>query len=407
MTAVYRRNDSAPFRMRLGVIGHVPHWTDRNGRPMAFEAYIREMRIWAELFANVQICSPRGDGQPRGNIAPYCCDNICWHPVDYTVLPGKALKRAIQLPGMALAVRRAILETDFILLRSPGHFSLVGAAFVRALKRRSITKWAGENGAYQGEKMIIRIDRILQSKPNLNHQLLVYGPAKLPHHISFIPALMSDQELERAQVLSSGKQWTPPWQILSVGRLVPEKGFDLALRGLSEFTRARPNVPWKFTLIGDGPAKSDLEALALQAGIADRVTFAGPLPYHNVQEFYAAAHVVIMPGVKEGWPKVIAEAWAHGAIPVAAHGGIVPYIIRDESCGAIFEPNPSSLGRALVTLLSQSVLMQSIASHVHCHCRELSLTEFKRKLKQVLLQRCALKQNVELGLRDHIVSGIS
>lgn len=379
--------------MRLGVIGHVPHWTGASGEPLAYEPYVREMRIWADLFSEIHICSPKGDGPVQGNVASYDRANIRWHPVSYTLAPGRsgAIRRLFQLPGMTLAVLRTLRASEFVHLRSPGHFALVGAVLTRVMGRASITKWAGENASYQGERLTALIHRKIECARSRRNSVLVYGPAKYSHQISFIPALMTEQELAEARRLSSPKDWYAPWLILSVGRMVPEKGFDLALQGLAKLKQNRSDLNWRYVLVGDGQCRQNLLAQAKELGIADRVVFTGALSFGQVQERYAAAHLVIMPGVKEGWPKVIAEAWAHGAIPVAARGGIVPHILRDGNAGVIFEPNPPALAQALASLLANPALMQAMAAGTYRYCEELSLTQFKRRLEQVLIEKCGLK----------------
>jgi glycosyltransferase involved in cell wall biosynthesis len=377
--------------MRLGVIGHVPHWTGLGGAPVAFEPYVREMRIWADLFREVEICSPAGDGEARGNLAPYLRENFEWRRVRYTILPHKPLQRLVRLPGLARAARRTILGCDFILLRSPGHFGLVGTVMVRSMRRASLTKWACENAPFEGERFVMRLERRLTSVPNPRNPVLVYGPAKLPHQISFIPALMSSEELAHSRHISSEKAWAPPWQIVSVGRQVPEKGFDLALRGLAELRRSHPELDWHFTLIGDGYARKSMEALSAECGLGGRVTFPGALTFQEVQHHYARAHVVIMPGVKEGWPKVIAEAWAHGAVPVAALGGIVSSIIPDGTAGVVFQPTPAALASALHGLLADPERATALAQGIYSHADDLSLDRFRDRLVQVLVERCCLK----------------
>jgi glycosyltransferase involved in cell wall biosynthesis len=266
----------------------------------------------------------------------------------------------------------------------------VGNALVRTLGKPSLTKWAGENGAYEGERLTARIHRKIECTPSRRNPVLVYGPAKYSHQISFIPALMNDEELAKARLLSSPKNWSAPWIIMSVGRMVPEKGFDLALQGLAKLKQTRTDLNWRYVLVGDGQCRQNLVTQATELGIADRVVFTGALSFGRVREHYAAAHLVIMPGVKEGWPKVIAEAWAHGAIPVAARGGIVPHILRDEDAGVIFEPNPKALAETLANLLGSPERMKTVAKDIYKYCDELSLTQFKLRLEQVLVKRCGL-----------------
>jgi glycosyltransferase involved in cell wall biosynthesis len=350
------------------------------------------MRIWAELFSEVHIYSPDGGGPPRGNTASYGCPNIQWHPLPFTFAQGWLAtgKRLAYMPRISLAIYRAIRKNTFILLRSPGYFGFVGAAVVRLLGRRSITKWAGENGPFEGEGWITKLDRWLQSIPNKKNPVLVYGPTRRSHQISFIPALMTDEEIADARQ-GSQKTVAPPWEILSVGRMVSEKGFDLAIRGLAELNRIHPEVDWRYTLIGDGVARKSLEELALASPVAKRIRFAGALPFDEVKRYYAKSHLVIMPGVKEGWPKVIAEAWVHGAVPVAAVGGIVPHIIPSDEAGITFHPDIASLAGVIADFLADPNRVKKVAENIHNCGKDLSLASFQRKLEGVLVEHCGLK----------------
>lgn len=377
------------FARRLGVVTHVPHW-QVNGSLLAYEPYVREMDVWSELFEHVVICAPRGEGPPQGNLAAYGGTNVAWRPVDYSMgWTGRArLHRLTQLPAMAWTLDRLIRDTDIVLLRSPGHPALVARPLVRAHRRTSITKWAGYFGAFEGERLPSRVERRLAARDRW--PVLVYGPSSHAHLVSFSPALMTREELDRAAQLGRGRTWSPPWRMLSVGRLLPVKGFDLALAGLARLRAERPELDWRYTLVGDGPAAADLRGMAEQSGISDRVTFTGALPFESVQEHYGAAHLVIMPGVKEGWPKPVAEAWAHGAVPVAAAAGIVPWIIAEGGVGATFDPEPQALAGALAGLITQPDRLARDAERGYAAVQQLSLEQFAANLERVLVERCGL-----------------
>jgi len=175
-----------------------------------------------------------------------------------------------------------------------------------------------------------------------------------------------------------------------VGRLEPEKGFDLAIRGLGEFRRLRPALDWKCTLIGDGLVANELRELATNCGIADRALFTGALPFAEVRKHYAEAHAAIMPGVVEGWPKIIAEAWAHGVIPVAASAGLVPWILQEEDAGVQFHPTPVGLANALAELLDDPERIKSRFGKLMPRAEALSLDSFKTRLERVLIDHCGL-----------------
>jgi len=385
-------NTQAPFQLKLGVIGAPPHWPGPDGTLRAFEPYVREMRVWADLFAEVVICAHAGEGAMKGNLAPYGRENIEIRQVRYTTDHGfsGARRRLVQLPSLTLSARRTISDTDFALLRSPSHFGLVGIALVRLMGKGSITKWAGGYGAFRGERIPTRVNRWLESLIGKNHVTLVYGEAHRPHHVSFIPALMTSDEIAAGRRAGETRRWEPPWQILCVGRLELVKNFDLVLRALGDLARTSPALPWRFTMIGGGREEQHLRALARECAIADRVTFTGPLQFAEVQKHYGAAHVVIMPGVQEGWPKVIAEAWAHGALPLGARGGIVPWILRDPGSGAVFDATPASLAGALGTLLADPARLASMSQGLYGRAGEMSLDQFRLRLERVLTERCGL-----------------
>lgn len=385
-------NESPRFNKRLGVVTHVPHWTGPDGAAWAYEPYVREMRVWADLFAHVEICAPVGEGEMRGNQAPYNRENIVWRQVSYCWSDGlrSQLTRLWQLPGLALNVNRVIRRSDLVHPRSPGHPALLGNLQARLMRKPSITKWAGFFGAYEGERLPSRVDRWLLSFSGARHPVLVYGPSARSHLLSFLPALMSNEELAESQQLSSRRLAGPPWRLLSVGRLEPEKGFALAIRGLGEVRRRRPELDWTYTLIGDGPDEDRLRALATESKIADRMLFTGARPFAEVREHYAEAHVAIMPGVVEGWPKIIAEAWAHGAIPLAAAAGLVPWILEEEDAGVQFQPSPAGLADALVALLDDPARIKRVSANLMPHAEGLSLDSFKTRLERVLIDHCGM-----------------
>jgi glycosyltransferase involved in cell wall biosynthesis len=390
-------NANATFGVTLAVVGHVPHWTGPDGQPWAYEPYVREARIWADLFESLEICSPVGEGPMRKNLAPYERHNIHWRPIPYTLAYGTqaAARRLLQLPWVLLAARRAISDCGFVHLRSPSHFGLVGAGLVRLMRRASLTKWAGENGPYAGERLPSRVERLFQGIPSDRNPVLVYGPAKKPHQVSFMPALMSREELEAARRLSAERRFEVPWRILAVGRLEPVKNMHLALDAVAELNRRRPELSWLFTLVGDGSARRDLEVRAAAAGLTERVRFTGSLPFREVQRHYAETHVVIMPGTMEGWPKVIAEAWAHGAVPVASSAGLVPWLLRDERAGRPVAPTPGAMSAALEELLLNPAALETLSRGLHLFAEELSLEMFGERLTEVLVTRCGLKARGE------------
>ena len=208
---------------------------------------------------------------------------------------------------------------------------------------------------------------------------------------------MVAEELQAAREMSRDRTWSEPWNILSVGRMEEVKGFDLAIGGLARLKADHPAIQWKYSLIGEGPIRTRLQSMAEQLGIGDRVEFLGARPFDEVQKYYGHSHVVIMPGTKEGWPKVVAEAWAHGAIPVAAARGLVPSILSESSSGVTFEPDAESLSSRLAELLASPERMQTMSGSLYARAQEVSLDQFKRRLQSILAEQFHLDAQPENG----------
>lgn len=135
-----------------------------------------------------------------------------------------------------------------------------------------------------------------------------------------------------------------------VGRLSSEKGLATLLRALAELLRR--GVRWRAVLVGDGPERGALEALAARLGIAERVTFAGEVPHDAIPGHLQAFDVFALPSTWEGFGVAAAEAAAM-ELPVVASGihGI-PDVVAHGETGLLVEPaRPLALADALEGLL--------------------------------------------------------
>ncbi len=140
-----------------------------------------------------------------------------------------------------------------------------------------------------------------------------------------------------------------PLRLLAVGRLVEKKGFAVLLDAL-----ARLRAPAHLRIVGDGPLRAELERSIAARALGDRVTLTGPVTHHALPGTYAAAHVVVVPSVKDaagdrdGLPNVVLEAMASGRPVVASDIAAIPSAVRDGHTGVLVPPSdPAALARAL------------------------------------------------------------
>ncbi len=115
------------------------------------------------------------------------------------------------------------------------------------------------------------------------------------------------------------RQFAPPLRVVFVGRLVPYKGADMLLDASSALLRAGRMT---LDIVGDGPERAVLQALAQQAGSPQGVQFHGWVDHRQVRQLLLGAHVLGFPSIREFGGAVVLEAMAMGVVPlVVAYGG--------------------------------------------------------------------------------------
>ncbi|HJU74700.1 MAG TPA: glycosyltransferase family 4 protein [Gemmatimonadaceae bacterium] len=129
---------------------------------------------------------------------------------------------------------------------------------------------------------------------------------------------------------------------VTVARLVPHKGHDVALRAIAAVLREFPAL--RYLIVGDGPNEDVLRRLAADLGIADKVAFVGALPDADVAEAYATSNLYIglsrLHGVEvEGFGISFIEAGASGIPVIAGDSGGVRSAVRDGETGIVVPPN--------------------------------------------------------------------
>lgn len=137
--------------------------------------------------------------------------------------------------------------------------------------------------------------------------------------------------------------------VLYVGRLVAEKGLRELVEAMRMLRVARPRA--RLVMVGDGPLKAELAALAADPALA--LQLAGAQPAARVAEWMAAADLVTLPSWSEGHPNVLVEALACGRPVVSCPVGGVPEVVEDAS-GLLVPPrDAAALAVALAAVLTR------------------------------------------------------
>ena len=171
--------------------------------------------------------------------------------------------------------------------------------------------------------------------------------------IRFVPARAND--LRRALHLDG-------FTIGYVGRLVPEKGVVSLLQALS-----RLNGDWQGLIVGRGPQKPELEMMARQLGIADRLCWVDTVAHQDMPRYYNAMDTLVLPSLtaprwKEQFGRVLAEAMACEVPVVGSDSGSIPEVIGDS--GFVYpEGDSTALAQHLSRLQDNAILRRTLGQH--------------------------------------------
>ena len=143
----------------------------------------------------------------------------------------------------------------------------------------------------------------------------------------------------------------------TAGRLSPVKAHDCLLRAAKLILREERHA--KFLIVGDGPLRGELIALAEQLGVRHECLFPGARA--DVYDLIAAMDVFVLPSLAEGIPMALLEAMALGRPVVATAVGGVPEIVTHRSNGLLIDPgDEAALATACLDLAVDRTRAQAI-----------------------------------------------
>jgi glycosyltransferase involved in cell wall biosynthesis len=321
--------------MKLLIISGFPHHL-AGGRVHGWEPAVREIDSLSGLFDEVRHVAPLYPGPAPAIFAPYSSPKVTLVPITPSG-GGSWAKLGIlwRSPEYLKTCLREFRRADAVHLRCPANVSLEALLLMAFLKKPRL-RWAKYGGNWRPEghePIFYRLQRRLLERGILGGAVTVNGewPQQPAHVFSFHNPCLTKAELRRANLLTRHKRLEEPLRLLFAGQLRATKGADRALRILGGLRKRGWDA--RLNLAGDGPQAAELRELAARLGLTEYATFHGWLSVGSLQELFRTAHFLLLPTSTEGWPKVIGEAMAFGAVPLAGAVSCIPQILGAAEAG--------------------------------------------------------------------------
>jgi len=157
-----------------------------------------------------------------------------------------------------------------------------------------------------------------------------------------------------------------PTELLSVGRLIPKKGFHILIGACEILKRKGYYLPC--LIVGNGPELPHLQAAVRKAGLENRVIFLGSKGYDDYLSLLKPHRILVQPSViaesgdHDGIPSVILDGMARGLIVIGTRIGGIPEVIHNEKNGFLVPANdPKALAECIEKVLATREIHQQIS----------------------------------------------
>jgi glycosyltransferase involved in cell wall biosynthesis len=174
--------------------------------------------------------------------------------------------------------------------------------------------------------------------------------------------------------MRDGSEPSDPVVILSVGRAVAKKGYDVLLAALAKLP---PELSWRFVHVGGGELLKPLKEKAIALGIEARIKWLGSLAQEDVLARYRGADLFALAcriaddGDRDGLPNVLVEASSQGLPCISTRVSGVTELLEDGVTGLVVEPDdPDALATALARAISDPALRTRLGVAAEALVRE-------------------------------------
>ena len=369
----------------LLVISHTKHYVDSDGIVSGWSSTVKELDELATIFTKIIHVASLHSGKPPNGLSTYKSNRV-----EFVSIPpygGQSILKKLSIiyyaPIIIWKVFRQLRHASYFQFRAP---TAMGVYLIPLLTffstKAGWIKYAG-NWVAESPPLSYAFQRLflIQFQKRL---VTINGkwPNQPKHCISFENPCLMESEVGEAEHFVGAKEFKPPFRICFIGRLESAKGVGSVIEAFRNFEGT--NCIESIQFVGDGPERVHFENLAKEISV--KCHFHGFLSRDRTIQVLQESHFLLFPSLSEGFPKVIAEAWNFGCLPIAADISSIPQYVIDHENGFILERlkmSPEYIQKRLHEIFEFQDL-QRLAIRGQEEAKKFTYERYAHRLKEIL-----------------------
>ena len=323
----------------LTIISHTKHYKNPDGSIVGFGSTVTEINHLLDVFDAIVHVAMLHNGHAPASALPYASNKISFIPlpaVGGTKISDK-LAIVFKAPRILKIIKKEIHKTDYFQFRAPTGIGVFVIPYLMLFSsKKGWFKYAG-NWKQKNAPLAYSFQRWLLKQQKRTVTINGKWQDQPKQCLTFENPCLTQNEIIQGQAIIKEKDLTK--QTISfcfVGRLEEEKGIGLLIEAFKNLTKDQKLRINTIHIVGDGKAKLEYKNRAFNSDL--NFIFHGFLSRNDVHTIYKKSHVILLPSISEGFPKVIAEAMNYRCLPIVSNISSIDYYVKNNINGFLFYP---------------------------------------------------------------------
>ena len=169
--------------------------------------------------------------------------------------------------------------------------------------------------------------------------------------------------------------------LITACRLTKEKNLEFLVNSFAKIAQKEKNV--KFMIVGDGAVKKDLEKMAEEFGIKDRIIFTGLVDRTSIVSLYQASDIFVFASKTETQGLVAVEAMAAGNPVVAVRASGIEDIVKDGEDGSLTSVSEEEFSKSVLKIIRDNDLRLKMSANAKTNSRKFEIAPWVDKVVEL------------------------